>query len=142
MPQKYANGKIKPPDSLKHKDDWGSVGTMRNGDNKSLSYADVGRFGIDEKTDIRNEGVKGDTFAPVGFKKQNKRNMQGAEISSVAMDSNFVSDTTQPDLNDVKAIPKPEKQVFTTTSKKYHDKIKRSESYENDKSKRVVDFNS
>lgn len=70
MPEQF--GLIKPPRSLKDPDNWGSPGTKKNMYGNVLTCADVGKFKVNEKYDIENSGVKGDTQSHQ-FKREYKR---------------------------------------------------------------------
>lgn len=142
MPENFKT--IKYPDSLKDGDSWGSPGTKKNVDGRVVKYADVGKFGVDERGDIRKAVTIGDTFANQ-FHKEIKREvskMNFMQAGQASKDDNLLSDTTLPGDCTVTAIPKPEKPWSTASATKVVAKGWFKEDHMPEKVKRVVELNS
>lgn len=137
MPKQY--GTIKPPDSLRQPDTFGTSGTRKNLDMRAQDS--IKR--TNESHDIRNGITTGDTFAPQ-YKKELGREvkkMNFAHAGEAFKDSNLHSDTTMPGDTDVKGMSKGSP-TWTESADKHLSKSYKAESYDVGKVKKVIEMTS
>lgn len=132
-------GTIKPPDSLKDPDKFGSSGTRKNLDMRAQES--VKR--VNESHDIRKSITTGDTFAPQFHKELNRevKKMNFAHAGEARSDSNLHSDTTMPGDTEVSGMSKGSP-TWTPSADEHISKQIKAESYDIGKVKKVVEMTS